>query len=61
MLTVKLKYPYTLIPAQEEVKITEINVIRIIDNYENKRIIAETKELGRVILWQEEAYTEFGQ
>ena len=53
-LEVTLSGQITIEPAKEAVMSNKITVLRIIDNYQAKKVIAETKERGRIILWENE-------
>jgi len=48
------------VPAYQ-IKIGKIEVRRLIDDSENKRVTAITKNLGEIILWEGESYDEIGQ
>lgn len=41
--------------------IDTITIRNMIDSPEQKQVVAETMELGRIILWQKEAYDNIGQ
>jgi hypothetical protein len=48
--------------ASGEVKvIQELNITRLIDLIEHKKVIALTKEVDTIILWEGEAYDSIGQ
>ena len=50
----------TVTPAVTKT-ISEITVISEIDNSMRKKVIAITKELGQVVLWEGDAYDAIGQ
>jgi len=47
--------------AEMKRTIDKINIIEVIDAPERKTVIAMTQELGRIILWEGEAYNTIGQ
>jgi hypothetical protein len=48
------------IPATQ-IKISQLNIKQIVDEAENKRVVAFTDKLSRIVLWEGVAYDAIGQ
>jgi len=61
-LTVNLPKEVVLkeIPATQ-IKATQIKIARIVDESANKKVIAFTDKLGKIVLWEGAAYDAIGQ
>lgn len=49
-----------IVPEQRK-EISKITVLRHIDSPSTKTVLAITKELGQILLWEGEDYDEIGQ
>lgn len=50
----------TVTPAVEKT-VEKVTVVQLVDQPILKRVIAVTREVGQVILWEEDAYDSIGQ
>jgi len=61
-MKITFEIPKEVIVVKELKKsIAEITINQVVDNPSMKRVIAETQEIGRLILWEKEAYDAIGQ
>lgn len=62
MNTVTFNTPFNhVITQQKTTTISTLTIIRMIDNPVRKFVAVETKEMGRVTLWEGQAYDAIGQ
>lgn len=50
-----------LLVQEEKTTISEITIVRMIDNPNRKKVLVDTKENGTIILWEGDAYDAIGQ
>jgi len=50
-----------IVRPAEEVTLSEVSVIRMIDIPGEKRVLVQTRELGEIVVWEGAAYDEIGQ
>ena len=61
-MEININPPKELVVVAERKKtISKITIIQIIDNPNEKSVIAFTKEVGRIILWKDTDYVTIGQ
>ena len=61
-MKITFETPKNVIVVKELKKsIAEITVNQVVDNPSMKKVTAETQEVGRLILWEKEAYDAIGQ
>jgi len=61
-MKITFETPKNVIVVKELKKsIAEITINQVVDNPSMKKVTAETQEVGRLILWEKEAYDAIGQ
>ena len=61
-MKITFETPKNVVVVKELKKsIASVTINQVIDNPSMKRVTAETQEVGRLILWEKEAYDAIGQ